>query len=102
MMKETGVRCPHCCGVNQKVIDSRPAPNGWKRRRRACQCGERFSTIEIALPDEAEGTSKLAVGINIIMYAMSFLKEHEAMSYRNNLVHLAQNMREAKKKKSAA
>lgn len=42
------MRCPHCGGDDDRVIDSRPADEGAAvRRRRHCNaCGQRFSTYE--------------------------------------------------------
>ena len=42
------MRCPYCGAPDSKVIDSRPADDGTKiRRRRACLvCGKRFTTHE--------------------------------------------------------
>ena len=44
----TGVRCPACSGVEDKVIDSRMTDDGSAiRRRREClACGRRFTTFE--------------------------------------------------------
>lgn len=44
---KTGYPCPKCDHSETKVIDSRPATD-WKRRRRKCQdCGHRFTTHEV-------------------------------------------------------
>lgn len=45
----TVVRCPYCGYEESKVIDSRPAEDGEKiRRRRECvQCEKRFTTYEV-------------------------------------------------------
>ncbi|MGI6157148.1 MAG: transcriptional regulator NrdR [Saccharofermentanales bacterium] len=42
------MRCPHCDGNDDRVIDSRPSDDGATiRRRRECLlCGERFTTYE--------------------------------------------------------
>ncbi len=42
------MRCPHCGGSNDKVVDSRASQGGAAiRRRREClDCGERFTTYE--------------------------------------------------------
>lgn len=42
------MRCPYCLHPESKVIDSRPADDGQRiRRRRECiQCGKRFTTYE--------------------------------------------------------
>lgn len=43
------MKCPYCNFLDSKVIDSRPAEDGEKiRRRREClSCGKRFTTYEI-------------------------------------------------------
>ncbi len=43
------MKCPFCSYEESKVIDSRPADDGERiRRRRECiQCGKRFTTYEI-------------------------------------------------------
>lgn len=50
-----GNACPKCLASAQ-VIDSRPikSTTGAIRRRRECECGERFSTIEIREDDLQE------------------------------------------------
>ena len=40
------MRCPFCGNAATKVIDSRTAEAGIRRRRRCEECGERFSTVE--------------------------------------------------------
>ena len=42
------MKCPYCCYPESKVIDSRPADDGQRiRRRRECiQCAKRFTTYE--------------------------------------------------------
>ena len=42
------MRCPKCSYTESKVIDTRPADDGFKiRRRRECmECGHRFTTYE--------------------------------------------------------
>jgi transcriptional repressor NrdR len=42
------MKCPYCYHPESKVIDSRPADDGQRiRRRRECiQCGKRFTTYE--------------------------------------------------------
>jgi transcriptional repressor NrdR len=47
------VRCPHCAQDDDRVVDSRPQPDGQAiRRRRECgRCGGRFTTFErVELP----------------------------------------------------
>ena len=43
------MKCPYCLYSESKVVDSRPADDGQRiRRRRECiQCGKRFTTYEI-------------------------------------------------------
>ncbi|HSK24952.1 MAG TPA: transcriptional regulator NrdR [Egicoccus sp.] len=48
------MRCPECGIDDDKVVDSRPTPDGASiRRRRECRaCGTRFTTFErVELPD---------------------------------------------------
>lgn len=40
------MRCPHCGDTQHKVIDTRDAADGIRRRRRCEQCGQRFTTYE--------------------------------------------------------
>ncbi len=40
------MRCPHCGDTNHKVIDTRDAADGIRRRRRCENCGQRFTTYE--------------------------------------------------------
>jgi len=40
------MRCPFCGHAATKVIDSRTAEAGIRRRRRCEECGERFTTVE--------------------------------------------------------
>jgi len=58
MAENFGILCPACAGETS-VIDSRPHTNGIRRRRARDQCGERFTTFEIAV-DEKFGTAVLA------------------------------------------
>ncbi|MEG2697978.1 MAG: transcriptional regulator NrdR [Ruthenibacterium sp.] len=43
------MKCPYCGEIESKVIDSRPADDGERiRRRREClSCGKRFTTYEV-------------------------------------------------------
>ena len=48
------MRCPACAVDDDRVVDSRPGPDGAAiRRRRECRrCGERFTTFErVELPE---------------------------------------------------
>lgn len=47
--KTTGYRCQHCTEF-AFVVDSRPSPHGW-RRRRACPSGHRFTTYETTVSE---------------------------------------------------
>ena len=40
------MRCPHCGDTQHKVIDTRDAADGIRRRRRCENCGQRFTTYE--------------------------------------------------------
>ncbi len=40
------MRCPHCGHTQHKVIDTRDAADGIRRRRKCEQCGQRFTTYE--------------------------------------------------------
>lgn len=42
-----GPECPECHQRSSSVIDSRPVKDGTHKRRRQCQCGNRFTTYEI-------------------------------------------------------
>ena len=42
------MQCPFCSADSTQVIDSRPAPDGVRRRRECPDCGERFTTYERA------------------------------------------------------
>ena len=44
--KENNMHCPYCNHSDSKVIDSREAPEGVRRRRECIQCGLRFTTYE--------------------------------------------------------
>lgn len=50
----TGICCPACDATGNEVRDSRSNHlNSTIRRRRVCDCGERFSTIEVVVTGEA-------------------------------------------------
>lgn len=40
------MRCPYCTSQDTRVIDSREAEDGIRRRRECAACGERFTTYE--------------------------------------------------------
>ncbi len=40
------MRCPNCAGAENRVLETR-AINLGIRRRRQCQCGHRWATVEI-------------------------------------------------------
>jgi transcriptional repressor NrdR len=42
------VLCPFCSADSTQVIDTRPIPDGVRRRRECTSCGERFTTYERA------------------------------------------------------
>ncbi len=42
--------CPHCGGMQSRVYESRQDPvHGQYRRRRKCECGEKYMTVEIVV-----------------------------------------------------
>lgn len=45
------MNCPYCDGPS-KVVDSRPIPDGIRRRRECLECGRRFTTHERLVPAE--------------------------------------------------
>jgi transcriptional repressor NrdR len=45
------MQCPYC-GHDSKVVDSRPIPDGIRRRRECTTCGRRFTTHERLAPVE--------------------------------------------------
>ena len=40
------MHCPFCSANSTQVIDTRPIPDGVRRRRECGECGERFTTYE--------------------------------------------------------
>jgi len=40
------MNCPYCGHIESRVIDSRDASDGIRRRRQCCECGKRFTTYE--------------------------------------------------------
>jgi len=42
------MRCPYCDGEDSRVVDSRNAGDGIRRRRQCLECGSRFTTYERA------------------------------------------------------
>ena len=48
----SGFRCPSCDSKKIKIICSRPASLGRRRRRVCLSCDHRFSTIEQVVPDK--------------------------------------------------
>jgi transcriptional regulator NrdR family protein len=47
----TAFRCQSCGGVNTEVIDTRRSAAFRIRRRRKCDCGHRFTTVEIPVEE---------------------------------------------------
>lgn len=42
------MNCPTCQSKENKVLDTRQHPNGcWLKRRRQCECGNRWWTVEV-------------------------------------------------------
>jgi len=47
--------CYDCKEANSKVLHTRIHPNGqWLRRRRECECGNRWWTVEVPEADLTE------------------------------------------------
>ena len=44
------MQCPFCASLNSKVIDTRSAEGGIRRRRECEDCGRRFTTYERVAP----------------------------------------------------
>jgi len=44
------MRCPYCQGNHTRVVDTREASEGVRRRRECKSCGERFTTYEHVAP----------------------------------------------------
>jgi transcriptional repressor NrdR len=40
------MKCPHCAGFDSRVVDTRSAGDGIRRRRECKCCGQRFTTYE--------------------------------------------------------
>lgn len=55
------MKCRECGCEESRVIESRPAPRGVRRRRVCDRCSHRFTTIEIASEEYAEIRRKLDV-----------------------------------------
>jgi transcriptional repressor NrdR len=52
------VLCPFCSSDSTQVIDTRPIPDGVRRRRECTSCGERFTTYERAEEPRLEVTKR--------------------------------------------
>src|SRR3972149_4756446 len=50
MLWEAGVNCPYCGHYDSRVMDSRDATDGIRRRRQCVSCGLRFTTYERLQP----------------------------------------------------
>jgi transcriptional repressor NrdR len=44
------MKCPFCASMNSRVIDTRTAEGGIRRRRECEECGRRFTTYERVAP----------------------------------------------------
>ncbi len=44
------MKCPYCASANSRVIDTRDAEGGIRRRRECESCGRRFTTYERVAP----------------------------------------------------
>jgi transcriptional repressor NrdR len=48
--KDNAMKCPYCQGNDTRVIDTREASEGVRRRRECKGCGKRFTTYEHVAP----------------------------------------------------
>jgi transcriptional regulator NrdR family protein len=55
-----GIVCPACGSANVGVKDTRPFPGGI-RRRRLCECGTRFSTMEMPVEDTMDNQKRTLI-----------------------------------------
>ena len=65
------------CGSMTFVIDSRPSPEGYVKRRRQCsndKCGLRFSTFELSYSEMRVIRGKLAKLADLIKFANTIPK----------------------------
>ena len=44
----TGLECPQCGSIRSRVYDKRNSSVGIRRRRECHDCGNRYSTVEVA------------------------------------------------------
>ena len=51
--------CPKC-NATTKVVNSRVYSDGFIKRRRACKCGHRLTTVEIPWSDDPRFAEQLA------------------------------------------
>lgn len=51
--RKLGIACPKCGRLDSEVVESRPARNGVRRRRRCCGCGHRSTTYERIVQNDA-------------------------------------------------
>lgn len=83
-MKTSAFACPECKTTKTKCVDSRLGPNGW-RRRRLCENGHRFTTLECAVP-EGQSTRECRTEAQLIRDAERSLLEAEVLrSIRDEL-----------------
>ena len=54
--------CPHCKSADHRVVDTRGAGDGIRRRRECHQCGGRFTTYEQG-EQFSQGFRKLAAAM---------------------------------------
>ncbi len=52
--EHTGIKCPECGYTQNKVIYGQDVGSK-RRRRRVCEnCGHRFNTVEVYVPDKKD------------------------------------------------
>jgi transcriptional regulator NrdR family protein len=67
--------CPKCGSEDTAVIECRPRNDGkFRRRRSCCDCGHRFTTIEINI-GEYENLKELAASFKKLLTLAKILEE---------------------------
>jgi len=87
------VTCPNCKRDSNRVIDSRCRTGAYVRRRRLCSCGDRFTTIEIALaPGESVLLSRAEGIMSPVMVSPYVAHEQELRALRRQLLLMARSL----------
>jgi hypothetical protein len=87
------VICPSCKSDSNRVIDSRCRTGAYVRRRRLCSCGDRFTTIEIALsPGESVLLSRAGGIMSPVMVSPHIAHAQEMHALRTQLLLMARSL----------